>query len=68
MYVLVTTENNELKYFTNLSYNGIFTDSDIRKSVIFNSSSLGTNQATILNTIDSNRTFTVKEITLEDVS
>lgn len=68
MYVLTITENNTLKYFSMLSFNGIYTDADIHKSVIFNTANLANNQRTILNTIDSTRTFTVKQITLADVS
>jgi hypothetical protein len=68
MYVLTITENNELKYFSNLSYNGIFTDSDIHRSVIFTSSSSAASQSAILHEIDANRTFTVKQITLQDIS
>ena len=51
-----------------LSFNGIYTDADIHKSVIFSTANLASNQRTILNTIDSTRTFTVKQITLADVS
>lgn len=68
MYVLTITENNELKYFSNLSYNGIFTDSDIHKSIIFTSSSSASAQSAILHEIDANRTFTVKQIILQDIS
>lgn len=68
MYILTITENNEIKYFSNLSYNGIFTDSDIHRSVIFTSSSSATSQSTILHEIDANRTFIVKQITLQDIS
>lgn len=68
MYVLTITENNEMKYFSNLSYNGVFTDADIHKSVIFNSSSSASNQRSILHEIDANKTFVVKQITLQDIS
>ena len=68
MYVLTMTVNNEIKYFSSFSYNGIFTDSDIHKSVIFSSSTLATNQSTILSTIDNTKTFVVKEITLQDIN
>lgn len=68
MYVLTITENNTIKYFSMLSFNGIYTDADIHKSVIFSTANLANNQRTILNTIDSTRTFTVKQITLADVN
>ena len=51
-----------------LSFNGIYTDADIHKSVIFTTSTLANNQKTILNTIDTTRTFTVKQITLTDLN
>lgn len=68
MYVLTITENNTLKYFSMLSFNGIYTDADIHKAIIFTTSTLANNQKTILNTIDTTKTFTVKQITLTDLN
>lgn len=68
MYVIVKTiENNNYTHFSMLASNGTFTDNNLTKAIIFPSAVLANKQKDILEGLNPDDTFIVKQIVLQDV-
>lgn len=69
MYIIVKEiEQNEEKHFSMLASNGTYVDDDIRKAIIFSSSTIATKQKEVLESLNPDDTFTVKQIVLQDLA
>ena len=68
MYVIVKNiENNKFEHFSMLASNGTYTDGDLTKAVIFSTAELATKQKEVLQTLNPDDTFAVKQIVLQDI-
>lgn len=68
MYVIVKNiENSKFEHFSMLASNGTYTDGDLTKAVIFSTAELATKQKEVLQTLNPDDTFAVKQIVLQDI-
>lgn len=68
MYVIVKTiENGNYTHFSMLASNGTFTDNNLTKAIIFPTAALATKQKDILEGLNPDDTFIVKQIVLQDI-
>ena len=68
MYVIVKTiENNNYTHFSMLASNGTFTDNNLTKAIIFPTAALATKQKDILEGLNPDDTFIVKQVVLQDI-
>lgn len=68
MYVIVKniTDSN-FEHFSMLASNGTYTDGNLTKAVIFSTAELATKQKEVLQTLNPDDTFAVKQIVLQDI-
>ena len=68
MYVIVKSiENNNYTHFSMLAANGTFVNDDLTKAIIFPTAVLATKQKEVLEGLNPDDTFTVKQIVLQDI-
>ena len=68
MYVIVKSiENNNYTHFSMLAANGTFVNDDLTKTIIFPTAALATKQKEVLEGLNPDDTFTVKQIVLQDI-
>lgn len=68
MYVIVKSiENNNYTHFSMLAANGTFVNDDLTKAIIFPTAALATKQKEVLEGLNPDDTFTVKQIVLQDI-
>lgn len=68
MYVIVKTiENGNYTHFSMLASNGTFTDNNLTKAIIFPTAALATKQKDILEGLNPDDTFIVKQVVLQDI-
>lgn len=68
MYVIVKNiENNNYTHFSMLASNGTFVDDNLTKAIIFPTAAVATKQKEVLQTLNPDDTFTVKQIVLQDI-
>ena len=68
MYVIVKSiENGNYTHFSMLASNGTFTDNNLAKAIIFPSAVLANKQKDILEGLNPDETFIVKQIVLQEV-
>ena len=68
MYVIIKElENSNFTYFSMLASNGTYTDKDLTKAVIFSTAESATKQKEVLQALNPDDTFTVKQIVLQDI-
>lgn len=68
MYVIVKSiENNNYTHFSMLAANGTFVNDDLAKAIIFPTAALATKQKEVLEGLNPDDTFTVKQIVLQDI-
>ena len=68
MYVIVKNiENNNYTHFSMLASNGTFVDDNLTKAIIFPTAAVATKQEEVLQALNPDDTFTVKQIVLQDI-
>lgn len=68
MYVIVkSTTDSNFEHFSMLASNGTYTDGDLTKAVIFSTKELAIKQKEVLQALNPDDTFTVKQIVLQDI-
>ena len=68
MYVIVKNiENNNYAHFSMLVSNGTFVDDNLVKAIIFPTADVATKQKEVLQALNPDDTFTVKQIVLQDI-
>lgn len=68
MYVIVKNiTNSNFEHFSMLASNGTYTDGNLTKAVIFSTAELATKQKEVLQTLNPDDTFAVKQIVLQDI-
>jgi hypothetical protein len=69
MYCIVKViEVNNQKYFSMLSWNGTYVDDNIQKAIIFSTAALATKQKEVIEALNPDDTFVVKQIVLQDLN
>lgn len=67
MFVIVKTVDGDTTYFSMLASNGTYVDDDLTKAIIFPTAQLATKQKEVLEGLNPDDTFTVKQIVLQDI-
>ena len=69
MYVIVkTVENNGIKHFSMLAANGTYVEDNLQKAIMFPTAVIATKQKDVLEALNPDDTFTVKQIVLQDIN
>ena len=68
MYVIVKNiENNNYTHFSMLASNGTFVDDNLARAIIFSTAAVATKQKEVLQALNPDDTFAVKQIVLQDI-
>lgn len=68
MFVIVKElENDAVKYFSMLAYNGTYMEDALAKACVFSSAAIASKQKDVLESLNPSETYVVKEVVLEDV-
>lgn len=68
MYVIVKNiENNNYTHFSMLASNGTFVNDNLTKAIMFPTAAVATKQKEVLQALNPDDTFTVKQIVLQDI-
>lgn len=70
MYVVIrTSENDNIYHYVQLlANNGVATNDELTKAIIISTSAIATKLCDVCNAIDTNNTYEIREVVIEEVS
>lgn len=70
MYVLIKNPSDpaeDYEYFRMLANNGVYVEADITKAIVFKTATIALKQCDVLNALDTDNTYVVREVTLTEL-